>query len=53
MLEKQIKKRVTLCLWILQRSPNPLHSFMLPSLSSRHWGSKHQEEVTIDVVEEV
>ena len=34
------KQRVTLCLWMLRRSPSPLHSSMLPSLSSRHWGSR-------------
>ena len=39
-VEKLIKERVMLRLWILRRSPSPLHLSRLPSLSSRHWGSK-------------
>ena len=34
------KERVTLHLQILRRRPSPLHSSMLLSLSSRHWGTK-------------
>ena len=37
---KLFKERVTLRLRILRRSPSSLHLSMLPSLSSRYWGSK-------------